>query len=304
LLVANPVLAGTTHITRKYPDARMIGLCHGYANLFQIAAVLGLEKEGLTFELSGLNHFIWLTQCHHNGKDVFPLLDRWIAEKSADYWETTWKPGEINPNAVDLYKRFGAFPLGDTCTPGGGAWPWWYHSDAETEQRWKEDVAGYRQRVFEKMKATASWSQKLAACKSVQLIDEFPPQKSGWNMIPIIESITRDIERIFIINQRNQGCLVDGIAQDFGVEIPALISKSGVHGIQTRKLPPEILAFALRDRVAPVNMELSAYEQGSRELLLQLILMDPWTRSIQQAQSLLDAILSMPGNEAMQTHYA
>ena len=57
LLVANPVLAGTTHITRKYPGVRMIGLCHGYANLFQVATVLELEQEGLTYELSGLNHF-------------------------------------------------------------------------------------------------------------------------------------------------------------------------------------------------------------------------------------------------------
>jgi len=245
-----------------------------------------------------------LSRCHHNGIDVFPLLDQWIEGKSAEYWQTAWKPGEINPNAVDLYKRFGVFPIGDTCTPGGGAWPWWYHSDAETELRWKEDVAGYRRRVFEKMKATASWSQELAARKSVRLTDEFPPEKSGWDMIPIIESIVCDIEHVFIINQANQGCLVDGIPQDFGVEIPALISKSGVRGIRTRKLPSGILALALRDRVAPVNMELSAYQQGSRELLLQLILMDPWTRSVQQAQSLLDAILSMPGNEAMQTHYA
>lgn len=304
LLVANPVLAGTTHITRKYPQARIMGLCHGYGNVFQIAEVLGLDKKGLTFELSGLNHFIWLTQCHHNGQDIFPLLDRWIDDKSAEYWETTWKPGEINPNAVDLYKRFGAFPIGDTCTPGGGAWPWWYHSDDETERHWKEDVAGYRQRVFEKMKATANWSQELAAHKSIRLTDEFPPEKSGWDMIPIIESIVCDIERIFIVNLGNQGSFVDGIPQDFEVEIPALVSKSGVRGIQTRELPPEILAYALKDRVAPVNMELSAYEKGSRELLIQLILMDPWTRSTQQAQSLLDAILSMARNGVMQAHYS
>ncbi len=303
LLVANPVLAGTTHIYRKYPQAKMIGLCHGYANVYQIANVLGLDHEGLNFELPGLNHFIWLTQCHHNGKDVFPLLDRWIEEKSAEYWETTWKPGEINPNAVDLYKRFGAFPIGDTCTPGGGAWPWWYHTDDETEARWKEDVAGYRQRVFEKMKATANWSQKLATDPSVRLTEEFPPEKSGWDMIPVIESMVCDIPRTFIVNIGNRGNFVNGIPLDFEVEVPAQVSKSGVRGIQTQGLPPEILVYALRDRIAPVNMELSAYERGSRELLIQLILMEPWTRSEQQANALLNAILSVPGNEEMRLHY-
>ena len=120
LLVANPILAGTTHIHRKYPQAKVIGPCHGYANVYQIANVLGLDSDGLSFELPGLNHFIWLTKCYHNDKDVFPLLDRWIDKKSAEYWDTDWMPGEINPNAVDLYKRFGAFPIGDTCTPGSG----------------------------------------------------------------------------------------------------------------------------------------------------------------------------------------
>lgn len=303
LLVANPVLAGTTHIYRKYPQARMIGLCNGYANVYQIANVLGLDIEGLTFELPGLNHFIWLTQCHHNGEDVFPLLDHWIEERSAEYWETSWNPGEINPNAVDLYKRFGAFPIGDTCTPGGGAWPRWYHINDKTEALWKEDVDGYRRRVFEKMQATTNWSQELAADKSIRLRDEFSPQKSGWDMIPIIESIVCDIQRTFIVNIGNSGNFVNGIPLDFEVEVPAMVSKSGIRGIQTQGLPIEILAYALRDRVAPVNVELSAYERGSRELLLQLILMDPGTRSIQQAQDLLDTILSMPGNKEMKFHY-
>jgi len=184
------------------------------------------------------------------------------------------------------------------------AWPWWYHVDDDTEALWKEDVAGYRQRVFEKMKSTANWSQDLAVDPSVRLIDEFPPEKSGWDMIPIIESMAYDIPRTFIVNLGNSGSFVNGIPKDFEVEVLALISKSGVRGIQTRKLPAELIAYALRDRVAPVNIELSAYEWGSQELLLQLILMDPWTRSVQQAQDLLDAVLSMPGNDDMQAHFS
>ena len=250
-----------------------------------------------------MNHFIWLTQFHQYGEDVFSLSDRWIEEKSANYWETDWKPGEINPNAVDLYKRFGAFPIGDTCTPGGGAWPWWYHIDDETENYWKEDVAGYRQRVFEKMKATASWSQELAADSSIRLTEKLPPEKSGWDMIPIIESMVCDVPRTFIVNLMNSGNFVKGIPLDFEVEIPALVSKTGIRGIQTQGLPTEILAYALRDRVAPINVELAAYKRGSRELLLHLILMDPWTRSEKQANDLLNAILHMPGNEAMRQYY-
>jgi alpha-galactosidase len=68
-------------------------------------------------------------------------------------------------------------------------------------------------------------------------------------------------------------------------------------------LPSAALHWLTRDRIAPMEMELAAYQQGSRELLLQLILMDPHTRSLPQAEALLGDILAMPGNEAMAAHY-
>jgi alpha-galactosidase len=52
-----------------------------------------------------------------------------------------------------------------------------------------------------------------------------------------------------------------------------------------------------------VELELTAFERGSRELLLQLIMMDPWTRSETQARDLLDSILALPWNHEMNTHY-
>ncbi len=82
-----------------------------------------------------------------------------------------------------------------------------------------------------------------------------------------------------------------------------MVSKHGIQPIQTDGLPSELIAYILRDRVAPVEVELAAFEQGSRELLFQLILMDPWTRSEQQAHDLLDAILSLPWNEEMKAYY-
>ncbi|NLE45522.1 MAG: alpha-glucosidase/alpha-galactosidase, partial [Chloroflexi bacterium] len=62
-------------------------------------------------------------------------------------------------------------------------------------------------------------------------------------------------------------------------------------------------AYILHDRVAPVEIELEAYEMGSKELLLQLIMMDPWSRSMEQAQSMLDEILALPEFAEMRDHY-
>ena len=46
-----------------------------------------------------------------------------------------------------------------------------------------------------------------------------------------------------------------------------------------------------------------AHESGRREHLLDLILMDPWTRDGDQAAALLEGILGLPYHEAMRRHF-
>jgi len=41
LQLANPVLAGVTLLGRKYPEAKVVGLCHGYRAVCYLASVLG-----------------------------------------------------------------------------------------------------------------------------------------------------------------------------------------------------------------------------------------------------------------------
>lgn len=305
LNVANPVLAGITYLARKYPQARIVGLCHGFSGVYRLADVLGLDKEQITFEIPGVNHSVWLTHFYHKGEDAFPLIDRWIENEAEKYWQATgWPSAEVGPKAIDLYRRFGVFPIGDTCTPGGGTWPWWYHTDAETEKRWLEDPATWWDWYFNVIvdKEVAE-IKRIAADSSIKVTDHFPPRLSGEVMVPLIESIAYDIPRVLIGNIQNSGDFVPGIPRDFAVEIPTLVSKRGIQGVQTHGLPRPLLAYILRDRVASVNIELEAYEKGDKELLLQLILMNPWSRDEAQARGLLQDILALPYHEEMRQHY-
>lgn len=93
------------------------------------------------------------------------------------------------------------------------------------------------------------------------------------------------------------------IPVDFAVEVPAQVSKRGIQGIQTDGLPPAVLGLTLRDRVVPVNLELEAYDQGSLRLLEELVAMDPWTRSMQQARDFVHDILNMEYHQEMRKHY-
>ena len=299
LLVANPVLAGVTYIGRKYPKAKLVGLCHGFRGVYRLARVLGLDSEHLTFEIPGVNHFVWLTKCYHKGEDVYPMLDRYLDEHA----QTDDPYGELRPKRVDLYRRFGIYPIGDTGGVGGGAWPWWYHTDAETEKRWREDPASFWDGYFTRNAQRVAEIKRVAADSSIRVTDFFPPRASGEVMVAIIESMVCDTPRVIIGNILNSGGFVPGVPQDFEAEIPLLVSKRGIEGIQTSPLPDAVLSYVLIDRVGPVNLELMAYDQGSKELLLQLVMMDPWTRSEGQARSLLDDILALPYHQEMREHY-
>jgi alpha-galactosidase len=303
LQIANPVLAGITHLGRKYPQAKIAGLCHGFSGVYRLAGALGLDRHQLTFQIPGVNHFVWLNELHHNGEDVFPLIDQWIASQAGRYGQTCGPSDELGPKAVDLYRRLGVFPIGDTCTPGGGSWPWWYHTDAATEARWREDPAGWYDGYFKALENTVQWIKTLSEDPAAHVTEAIPPEPSGEVVIPMIEAVACDIPRTLIGNIPNSGAFVPGVPRDVAVEIPILVDQRGLRGCLTTPLPDAVQALLLRDRVAPVELELSAYVNGGKETLRQLILADPYTRSFDQADALLDEILALPYHAEMRQHY-
>lgn len=301
--IANPVFAAMTLLTQKYPEANMVGLCHGFGGVYHLAEVLGLDKAHITFEIPGVNHFVWLTRLFHKGEDALPILARWVDEQSESYFKTCGMSNDLGPKAVDIYRRFGLFPIGDTCTVGGGSWGWWYHTDTDTELRWKEDPSVWWNGHFRGTARNVEEIMRVAADPSLKVTEIFPPKKSGELVVQVIESIARDIPRVLTVNIANAGELAPGIPQDFAVEVPALVSGRGVQGVQTNPLPPLVQAYLLRDRLATVEIELEAYERGSRALLKELVAIDPWTRSMEQADKVVEEILGLPYHEDMRKHY-
>lgn len=303
LMVANPVMAGITYLKRKYPDVKLVGLCHGYSGVYELAKKIGLNPDEITYQVPGINHFVWLNSFYHKGEDAFPLLDKWIAEKSEEYFKTCNYCDTVGPKAVDLYKTFGVFPIGDTGNPGGGAWGSWYHTSQEVEARWNEDPDEWFKKYFESSAAQVKKVHDAAYDESIHIKDLVAFGQSREPMIPLIESIACDIERVIIINTINDGEYVSGVPKDFEVEIPALVSKRGIEGIRTLPLPKPVIAHLYRDRIAPVEMELAAYEGRNKKLLVDMIMMDPFCKSQEQAEGFLEEILSLPYHKEMKEYF-
>ena len=294
ILVANPVQAGVTYLSRKYKNAKIIGMCHGFAEIYKVAEAMGLNKDEITFEVSGVNHFLWLTSFGYRGQDAYKLLDEFI-EKN---------PDKLGRKVVDLYKRYGLFPLGDTPSAGGGAWGWEYHTDDDIEEKYQDKPYEWYQRYFK-----VAIDEEVARIKSVvedrtvKVSEAFSDAPSVEPMIPLMEGLAFDTNNIVVVNVLNDGGYMKGIPLDYQVEIAARVNKTGVHPIHNDGLPKPIMAHLYRDRIAPVEMELAAFENRSREQLVDLVMMDPWTKSRAQAEKLIDDIFALPCNKEMKEYY-
>lgn len=299
LLVANPVIGGVTLLKRKYPNMKLLGLCHGTHRAVDIMNAMGLDQNKVQFQVPGVNHFVWLNKFEYEGKDAFPLLEKWMDEHM---WE--YRDYDIGPKAYDLYKRFGAWPIGDTATPGGNSWPYWYHTEDALNEKWDENPRVWFDKVyFEPTKKVVDKLIAVAEDKTLKVTDVYPATMSGEPIIPIIESMAFNIPRVITINVINDNNYLDGIPIDFQVEVPCLINGKGCFPMKQEPLSKPLLAYALRDKVATYEMELAAYNEKSYDLLLSLILMDPYTKSEAQAIEVLDAILNTDGLEVMKEHY-
>lgn len=303
VMIANPVMAGITYLQRKYPEVKLVGLCHGFGGVYELADILGLEHDKITYELPGINHFVWLNSFGYDGKDAFPLIDKWVAECAEEYGKNCNYSDKFGPKPVDLYKRYGLFPIGDTANPGGGAWGRGYHTSPEVEKQWNEDPDEWFKWYFDLSNGQVKLVRDAAYDTSKKVTELIPSDHSNEPMIPLIEAIACDVERVVIVNTLNDSEYVPGVPRDFEVEIPALVSRRGIQGIKTKALPKSILAHMYRDRIAPVEMELAAFEKHDKNLLVDLIMMDPNTTSRAQAEGFLEEILNLPYHMEMKAYY-
>ena len=305
----NPVFSGTTLMTR-HTGVKVIGLCHGHYGYRRVAELLGVDPDQVTWVAPGLNHLIWLTEFRHQGKDLYPMVDEWIANKSEEYW----KDREANPDkygvedymsraVVDQYRRFGLLPVGDT-TRGGG---WWYKTDLETRKYWYGPYGGFGSdletppRLARKKRQIARIAD-VAADTSTSVLEAFPPNRTREQQIPIIDALTNDVAGQFQINVPNKGVL-PGVADDVVTEMPAIIDKGGIHCIQMQPLPKKTMLEVIQPSILSMEWGLEAYLTGDRRMLLDGALMlstyqsSGLTKSYQQVVDFMEEYFSLPSTK-------
>lgn len=307
----NPVFEGCTLMTRE-TGAKVIGLCHGFAGHRHIARVLGLDPDEIAFEAPGVNHSIWMTQFRHKGEDAYPLLDAWIEQEAEAYWArpvTRFSDTHLSRAAVDMYRLFGLFPIGDTPRFGGSQFVsnWWYHTDFETKRRWYGDLGGFDSEIgwqayLDKVEENLTKIARATADEATPVTEALPPRLSGELIVPIIDALANDRSGVFQVNVPNNGSL-PGIAADVVVEVPALVSRGGVQPLRLDPLPRGLLHRALLPKVLEMEINLEIFQTGDARVWFHQLMFDHRTRSPEQAVAAMEAVLELPFNARLRERF-
>lgn len=268
------VCLGATRLT----GVRAIGLCHGFHSTHAtVARLLGRPAEALTIDIGGINHFHFVLGVRERvtGEDLLPALDHALADGA----------GELPPFTRSLYDSFGVLPF-----PSDSHIAEFVHFGCETvgphflsyERNW-EATAGpdgpRARRLAAVMAGEAPVTAEIAA-------------PSNELVAPIIADAVLDRgAREESVNVPNARAAVANLPEEGVVEVPATVDAAGVHPIAVGPLP-EGLAALCRLQLSIQELLVRAYAEGSREALLQALLLEPAVTHAGRARQMIDEFLA------------
>jgi alpha-galactosidase len=288
----------------RLTEARVIGLCHGvFHGKEQICRILDHPLEDLEAYASGLNHFTWFESIRSKstGEDLYPRLRE--REREA-HWLSDWDEIALSRT---LLRTWGLYP-----SPGA--------NHIGEYLRWAEEyLASSAVQFFYDPRDGHPWDTGEVPTWIYNLNDDpthtplFPDRPlqrlkapredregqsgdrilpSGELAIPIIEGLACGVRNdLAAVNVPNRG-YVPGLPDDTVVEVPAVADREGVHPRSMERLPEGVLAL-LRTQVSINRLLVDAFDERSRDLLLQALLLDPTTHSLNAAVQLIDRMFEV-----------
>ena len=289
---SNPMSRICTAVHRRLPELRFIGLCHEIASLERhLPSILECDREDLHFRAAGLNHFSVLAEVTVRGEDAYPQVlarapgyfaslpgySELLAHgrKTGDSIETEGflakaelpespvRPWSDRTLFAEILKRFGRLPI--TTDSHFGEYIGWAHEVAD--HRGILDFFEY-------------YRDHLVNAEPG--ISNIPKER----IVPVMEGIMLDSGyEEAAVNVPNRGALRQ-LPPWIAVEVPACIHASGPVPIPV-ELPPGI-AGLLTNQIGIHDLTVEAALQGSRDLAVQALLVDPVTTSCQGVPELVD----------------
>jgi alpha-galactosidase len=262
------------------PTQNVVGLCHSVqATTRDLAEIVGVPPEEVTFLSAGLNHQAFLLRFEHDGESLYPRLDERL---EAD-------PELQRRVRFALYKRFRYFQT-ESSEHAAEYVPWMMRHDSELE-RHRIPVDEYIRRSeenlveFERVKAAIAGGEALPIARSVEYA------------ATIVHSMVTGTPSVIYGNVRNIG-LLPGLLEDSCVEVPCVADATGLRGVPVPEYPAELAALN-RTFNNVVELTVRAVLEGRPELVRHAAMLDPnasATLTLDEIDALCDELTEAHGD--------
>jgi alpha-galactosidase len=281
----------------RLTSTKTVGLCHGvFMGQGQIARLLGRAPHELLTTACGMNHFTFFQSIRDRatGEDLYPAL------READ------RAGDLLHDFHDLalsrivFRRFGLWPS-PAANHIGEYFRWAAEFVASEMQYFYDPADGHPWQTgvipeFVYHAGCVDTHRPLAKAPPADTL-ELPRSReelepSGELAIPLIEGLRCGVPReLDAVNVPNAGA-IPGLDAETVVEVPAIADSAGLHPARLAPLPEGIRAMlALQGSIRKIGIE--AYQEQSRNKLLQALLLDPTIGSYRQTVALVDRMLEL-----------
>ncbi|GAA3456995.1 alpha-glucosidase/alpha-galactosidase [Dactylosporangium matsuzakiense] len=277
----NPMAMNVSYLAAIAPDLNVAGLCHSvFWTVHDLCELLGVPLDEVDYRAAGVNHQAWLLHWEHRGESLYPRLD---ARLAAD-------PQLQRRVRMDMYRRLGYFPT-ETSEHSSEYVPWYLHHDSEVE-RLRIPVGDYLRISSENLAEYAAVRTAVLAGEPLDLhreATEYAPQ--------VIHSMETGTLREIHANVANRG-LITNLPEGYGVEVPCLVDRLGVHPQRVGALPPQCAAVN-RSFVSVGELTVQAALTGDPRLVRQAAMVDPNTAAtltVDQIWSLCNDLTAAHGS--------
>lgn len=270
---ANPMAMNTWACNKYGYGVKVIGLCHGVeGGHYQIARVLGLERNEVDIICAGINHQTWYVSVKHKGEDMTgKLLEAF--EKDEEFRQT-------EKVRIDMLRRFGYYS-----TESNGhlsEYVPWYRKRPEEIKDWIDlgswingETGGYLRVCTE----GRNWFEHDFPNWMKEPPMEFTPEKRGSEHGSyIIEGL--ETGRVYRghFNVPNGG-IITNLAADCVVEAPGYVDANGINMPIVGDLPLGCAAVC-NSSINVQRLAVEAAVTGDEQLLRQAMMLDPLTGAV------------------------
>lgn len=275
----NPAGLITEALARHAPEVHAVGVCNvGITTkmhmLERLEGIMGrkLSPERAELNTLGLNHLTWHRGFTLDGEELWPQVFASFMEETRAEPEPEWDVRTLESLGMipNYYLQY--FYYTDHKLKAQESWP---PSRAEEVMEIEKDLL--RQYADPQLVEPPADLMKRGGAYYSTLATE------------LIHSHCNDLGQVHVVNVRNSGA-VKGWPEDWVLELPARVDRSGIH-----PLPAEPLPLACYGLVAQVKMyELLTVEagvRGDRNAAYQALLAHPLGPKADRVQAVLDDML-------------